>query len=274
MPSVVTLHDLAYLRRDVQPLRSNLYLTTLTAFAVRRARAVVAVSDYTRRCIEARYPWTAGRVSVVHEGVDPHLSAPTAPELADFRARLPFAEPYFLFVGTPEPRKNLVRLIHAFETAVRDHALPHRLVLIGGRGWKTGGLDRALAESPLRERIVRAGFVPDAELRLWYGAAQALVYPSIEEGFGLPPLEAMATGTPVIASNTSAFPEVVGDAGLLVSPTDVRELAHAMACCATDAALASRLRAVGPIRAARFSWSAAAKRYVSIYEACAQGSRA
>jgi len=274
VPAVVTIHDLAFLRRDLQPLRSQVYLRALTAFAVRRARAIVAVSDYTRRCVEARYPGAAGRVSVIYEGVDPDLAAPSPAELAAFRSRLPFREPFFLFVGTPEPRKNLVRLLQAFEVLVRDDQLPHRLVLIGGRGWKTAALMRALRHSPVRDRVVCPGFVSDAELRLWYAAAAAFVYPSLEEGFGLPPLEAMASGTPVIASATSAFPEVVGDAGVLVAPTDVGAIARAMHRCATDSALSHRLRAAGPRRARRFSWQTTAQHYLAVYEACAERSRA
>lgn len=269
--TVVTIHDLCYLQRSVHRLRSHLYLSTLTALALRRADSIVAVSEHTRRAVEARYPHTAGRVEVVYEAVDPALQPPSRAQLDDFRRRVGLVTPYLLFVGTREPRKNLVRLVHAFERAMQANTLPHQLILVGPRGWKIDGLDDAVAASPLRDRIRMVGYVPDADLACWYAAADLFIYPSLEEGFGLPPLEAMACGTPVVTSNCSALPEVVGDAALTIDPTDVRLLAEAITHVLTGAGVADALRHAGLARARRFSWSDAADRYRVIYERTMRG---
>jgi glycosyltransferase involved in cell wall biosynthesis len=271
-PSVVSVHDLAYLRRHLHRLTSHVYLSALTALALRRASAVVAVSQHTRRLIEARYPHTRGRVEVVYEGVDPALEPPSPAALRAFRDRVGLADPYVLFVGTQEPRKNLARLVRAYERAVDRTGLPHRLVLVGPRGWKTEDFEIAVARSPLRDRIVRPGFAPDHELACWYAGAALFVYPSLEEGFGLPALEAMACGAPVLVSNTSSLPEVVGDAGLTADPEDVDALAEAMARVLTDRPLAERMVHAGRRRAERFTWDEAARQHIAIYRrVCAKG---
>jgi glycosyltransferase involved in cell wall biosynthesis len=273
-PAVVTFHDLAYLNPRLHRLRSHLYLTVLSALAVRKAAAVVAVSHYTRRTLECRYPRLAGRVRVIYEAVDPRLRPPAAEEVLAFRQSRHIDRPYILFVGTAEPRKNLPRLVRAFERVMHTRALRHDLVLVGPHGWRTGPLDAAIDQSPLRDRIRRVGYVSDAELRCWYTAADAFVYPSLDEGFGLPPLEAMALGTPTLTSNTSAIPEVVGDAAVTVAPTDDAQLASAMEAVLTDTNLRDRLRAAGPRRAARFSWKDSAQSYVELYQRVAAGAAA
>lgn len=270
-PGIVTVHDLAYLHPRLHRLTSHLYLTTLTALALHRASAIIAVSEWTRRSLEARYPRTVGRVEVIYQGLDPEFRVPTADEVRAFRDRHGLDFPYLLFVGTIEPRKNLVRLIAAFEQAVDAAALPHHLVLIGATGWKTAEIDRTLMQSPRRDRIHRLGYVPETELPLWYAGATLFVYPSLEEGFGLPPLEAMSCGTPVITANRSALPEVVGDAAKLVNPLDVEELTGAIVEVLGDQILAQRLAEAGRRRAGRFDWSDAARRHVALYERISAG---
>jgi glycosyltransferase involved in cell wall biosynthesis len=270
-PVVVTVHDLAYLRRSLHRLTSHVYLSALTAFAVRRAQVVVAVSEHTRREVEARYPHAAGRTEVVYEGVDPALAPPSPRGLAAFRRRMGLDDPYVLFVGTQEPRKNLVRLVHAYERTIDRTGLPHRLVLVGPRGWKIDDLDAAVERSPVRERIARVGYASDADLACWYAGADLFVYPSLQEGFGLPPLEAMAFGLPTVVSNRASLPEVVGDAGLAVDPCDVEGIATAMEGVLADRDLAARLADAGRRRAAAFTWDEAARRHVAIYERAARG---
>ena len=272
-PAVVTIHDLTYLRSQLHRMTSHVYLSVLTALAVRRATAVIAVSEYTRRCIEARYPHAAGRVEVIYQGMDPGLRCPSDAEVRAFQQRIDVTYPYLLFVGTLEPRKNLVRLVAAFEALIQATGSPHHLVLIGAKGWKTATLDAAIAASPFRERIHHRGYVPDQDLPFWYAGAAAFVYPSLEEGFGLPPLEAMALGAPVVTSNRTALPEVVGDAALTVDPTDVKALANALGSILADSALAERLRQAGRCRAAGFSWSEAARRHVALYQRITSGGR-
>jgi glycosyltransferase involved in cell wall biosynthesis len=221
--------------------------------------------------VERHYPRVRGRIEVIAEGVDPALQPPIAARLRAFRQRLGLTEPYILFVGTLEPRKNLARLVTAFERAVRASDLPHHLVLAGNRGWKNEALDQAIDASPCRERIHRVGYVSDADLPCWYAGAALVAYPSLEEGFGLPPLEAMACGAPVVTSNCSAIPEVVGEAALTVDPLDVEALASAMGRVLTEPALAEALRALGRIRAKQFSWEEVARRYRTVYERAASG---
>jgi glycosyltransferase involved in cell wall biosynthesis len=272
-PAVVTIHDLTFRQRAVHRMTSHLYLSVMTGLALRQAAAIVAVSDHTRRAIERQYPRTAGRVGVIYEGVDPALEPPSPAALAEFRERLGLTRPYVLFVGSQEPRKNLPRLVRAFERAMAETGLPHRLVLVGPRGWKTDPLETAIATSPLRDRIDRVGYVPDSDLACWYAAADLFVYPSLDEGFGLPPLEAMACGAPVLTSNVSALPEVVGDAALTVDPRDTAALATAMERALTEPTLADRLREAGPRRAHQFSWLDTALAYQTVYHHAATGDR-
>jgi glycosyltransferase involved in cell wall biosynthesis len=269
--AVVTIHDLAFRQRSLHRWKSRAYLTVMTALALRRASAIIAVSEHTRRLLERHYPRAAGRVEVIHEGVDPALRAPSPAGLQCFRERLGLSDPYILFVGTQEPRKNLVRLVRAFEGLIGETGLPHRLVLAGRAGWKNEPLDRAIEASPARERICRTGYVADGELACWYAGADVLVYPSLEEGFGLPPLEAMALGTPVVMSDCPAHLEVAADAALTVNPYDVPGMVAAMASVLTRPALADQLREEGRARAARFSWEEAARRHVAVYERVALG---
>lgn len=271
--SVVTIHDLAYLQPELHRLQSHLYLRVMSALALRRADAVIAVSDYTRRAVEARYPHTVGRIDVVYEGVDPALKIPTAECLRGFRQRSGAPFPYILFVGTLEPRKNLPRLVAAFEAAVAAAGLPHHLVLIGNSGWKTSALERAVEDSPLRRRIHRLGYIPDADLALWYAGADVFAYPSLQEGFGLPALEAMAMGTPVVTSNCSSLPEVVGDAAITVNPCAVEELTAALIAVLTQPELTDRLRARGFRQASRFTWEEAARRHRAVYERVVEGGK-
>jgi glycosyltransferase involved in cell wall biosynthesis len=264
--AVVTIHDISYLAARLHRLRSHLYLSVLTWFALKRAQAIVTVSEHTRRLLQTRYPFTAGRVEVIPEAVDPHLTRPDPDDVARFRQDFGLTEPYVLYVGTLEPRKNLAALVGAYETMAAQAGLPHHLVLVGPRGWKIGALDAAIERSPLYDRIHRLGYVSDADLASCYVGADLFVYPSVAEGFGLPPLEAMAMGTPVVTSSTTSLPEVVGDAALTVNPRDRGALATAMTDVLTDSALAERLRCAGPQRAAAFSWPEIADRYIDVYE--------
>jgi glycosyltransferase involved in cell wall biosynthesis len=170
-------------------------------------------------------------------------------------------EPYFLYVGTIQPRKNLVRLLEAF--AQLSPEAP-RLVIAGKRGWLSAPIERRAAELGLAERVVFAGYVPDAELPGLLRGALAFVFPSLYEGFGMPVLEAMAAGVPVLTSSTSALPEVAGDAALLVDPCDTAAIAGGMARLAGDASLRADLRARGLARAAEFTWERCARETLAV----------
>ncbi len=189
-------------------------------------------------------------------------------EAAKARHGIP-AGPYLLSLCTLEPRKNLPHLLRCFHRLVQQERLPGvRLVLVGATGWKTDALFALLQEHPeLRARVVLAGYVADTDLAALYSGARAFVYPSLYEGFGLPVLEAMQCGTPVIASDSTSLPEVVGDAGLLVSPIDADALSNAMLQLVTDDALAADLARRGLERSELFSWDRTAAATVRAYEA-------
>ena len=192
--------------------------------------------------------------------------------VAAARARYGLPDRYLLFVGTIEPRKNLGRILTAFE---RLHAtgLTDALVIVGKRGWLYDDFFARLEGSPAKQAVIFPGFVPDADLPAVYAGAQALAFPSEFEGFGLPVLEAMACGTPVVCSNTSSLPEVAGDpsagsgqaAALLVDPLDVDALTDALRRVLSDPALATELRGRGLAQAARFSWARAAEETLAVY---------
>jgi len=264
-PTVVTIHDLFYLDAALHRLRSHLYLTVLATQAIRRATRIICLSAYTRDRLLERFPEAAARVRLVGEGVDPRFRPPAPEAVARAREAVGFDEPYVLFVGTVEPRKNLPRLIRAFGTAVGRGRLPHRLVIAGGQGWKDGPVREAYESSPVKGRIRLAGYVADDLLPAVYGGADVFAYPSQAEGFGLPPLEAMACGTPVLASKAASLPEVVGDAGLLVDPQEVEQMAAALELLILDERLRADLRRKGYERAAAFSWEAAARKMLTVY---------
>lgn len=169
-------------------------------------------------------------------------------------------------MGTLEPRKNLAGLFRAFATARSASRLDHDLVLVGGMGWGVGETMRLPEALGIRVRVRVLGYVPERDLPGIYAAAQMLVYPSLNEGFGLPPLEAMAVGVPVITSDRSSLPEVVGDAAVQVDPTSDEAIAEAMVRLAHDADLRARLSEAGRRRAQQFTWAATARRTLQVYE--------
>ncbi|MEJ7762595.1 MAG: glycosyltransferase family 1 protein [Thermomicrobiales bacterium] len=267
-PMVVTVHDLAFLRLpDVVPAGRRRYLTAMTRRSVARAARVLAVSEHTARDVVELLGVPMERITVTPLGVDPWFRPPAAGALAAFRAERELDRPFILAVGTREPRKGLTTLLRAF--ALVASAVPHDLVLVGAAGWMNMSFDQALAglPSPVRTRVRLEGFVPAADLPSWYGAADVFAYPSLYEGFGLPVLEAMACGAPVVTSAVSALPETSGDAALLVPPGDAAALADAIRRILGDVPLAVDLSGRGVARAALFPWSRTAETTVAAYRA-------
>lgn len=268
-PSVVTVHDLAFLRfpERFRPAKRR-YLTALTRASVRRAAHVLTVSEFTRREVIDLLDVPAEKVTATPNGRDEQMGPLPPAVVAQFRARQALPEAFLLFVGTLEPRKNLTTLLRAYAERREQIGMP--LVVAGGKGWLYEPIFALLDELALRPHVHFAGFVPRDELALWYNAATALVYPSLYEGFGLPPLEALQCGTPVVTSNVSSLPEVVGDAALTVEPLDAAALGSALVRVAQDADLRADLRARGPRRAQHFSWDRTAAGTLAALRAAAQ----
>ena len=277
VPIVLTIHDLTFVRFPdrFHPLK-QWYLATLTRQSARWSRRILADSAATKRDVEQTFAIPPDRVDVVYPGVDERYQ-PLDPDdpsdvaaLQAFRSRHGLPDRLILYQGTLEPRKNVDKLVAAFARLVAG-GLPHALVLAGGKGWQYEAIYAAIEAHGLRDRVVLPGYVSREEQPLWYNSADLFVYPSQYEGFGLPPLEAMACGVPVITSDTSSLPEVVGDAGLTIDPKDVEALADAMRAVLTDTERATAMRRAGRARAAQFTWPAAAKACVSVYRAALAG---
>jgi glycosyltransferase involved in cell wall biosynthesis len=269
--SVVTIHDLGYLQFPSEhPVASRWHRHLSNAWSAARARRIIAVSEATRQDLIRHYRVPAQRIAVVRHGLGPTFCRPAEPaRLAAVRARHGLDQPYFLFVGTLQPRKNYERLVAAFDRAARELTDPPLLALAGNRGWQPARLARALAGARRRDLIRLLDYVDDDDLPELMGGALARALPSLYEGFGLPALEAMARGTPVLASNTSSLPEVVGEAGLLVDPLDVDAIATGLVRLATDPELRAELGARGRRRAAESSWERAAAETLAVLEEAA-----
>jgi glycosyltransferase involved in cell wall biosynthesis len=265
VPGIVTVHDLAFIRFP-HTFRSynRTYLDFATRLSVRRAARVLAVSEHTKHEVVGLLGVPPERVVVTPNAARAHFRPPDAATLAQFRARKELPEQFVLYVGTLEPRKNLTTLLDAYSQVVRSSNAP--LIVGGGKGWLYDAVFERLEALGLRDRVHFVGYLDEEDLPLWYAAATVFVFPSLYEGFGMPPLEAMACGTPVVTSNTTSLPEVVGDAGLMVSPRDADALAEALLRMLRDADLRAELRARGLQRARAFSWRASAERTLHAYE--------
>lgn len=263
---VLTVHDMSWLYHPETLQDPTLRMLANLSQHLHAADRVLTVSEATKDDLVRRLEIDPRKITVIYNGVsDRFRSLDTPLDNVQERYRLP--KRFFLFVGTVEPRKNLARLIEAFERAGRH--LEHSLVVVGAKGWKTSPIYRAIETSRVRDRIQLLGFVADADLPAIYNLADAFVYPSLYEGFGIPIVEAMACGTPVVTSNVSAMPEVAGDAALLIEPLDPHGLAEAMERIVQDGALRNSLRAKGLERAKRFSWDTSAAQVVqSFRELC------
>lgn len=262
VPAVVTVHDLTVvLYPESHNLRVRWSQLPFLGRSLARAERVIAVSRATADDLAAHFPAeTAGKVRVIHSGVAPrYRPAADRGELAAIRRDAGAPEGYLLYVGTLEPRKNLGTLVSAWELLRReDDAFPP-LLLAGGTGWHSRGLRRRIETlAPLGLRHL--GRVDDGELARLYRGALVFAYPSFYEGFGLPVLEAMASGVPCVTSDVSSLPEVAGGAALTVNPRDGRELAAALRKLVDDRDLAAELAARGRRRAAGFTWERTAQR--------------
>ncbi len=268
--TVVTIHDLGYLHFPAaHPALSRRYLDWSTRWSVRAARRVIAVSGATRDDLITMLKTPHEKITVVHHGVRPASARPPDAAARATLERLGISRPYALFLGTVQPRKNLRRLIRAFRLVV-DAGLPHTLVIAGRMGWLAEPIRAEVAACGLTDRVHFAGYVADDDLPALYTGADVFAFPSLYEGFGMPALEALSYGVPVVASKTTSLPEVVGDVGLLVDPEDEEAIGAALVRILTDDALRARLARAGPERAAQFSWERCARETLAVLEGAAR----
>ncbi len=290
-PTVVTVHDISFEHYPhfFSP-RDRLILKTLVPLSARRAAHVLTVSQHAKQEIVARYGLSPDKITVTYEAAGEQYQPVADPaRLAAVRTRYGIPDgPFALALGNLQPRKNIARLIEAFGQAVHgerstvngersteaDHGSPltvHRsppsLVIAGKAQWRESQIYAAVQQAGLEGRVLFPGYVEDADLPALYSAATVFVYPSLYEGFGLPPLEAMACGVPVISSNAASLPEVVGDAARLVDPTDTAALAQALHDVLSQPGLQAELRQRGFARAAQFSWERCAAETLAVYSA-------
>jgi glycosyltransferase involved in cell wall biosynthesis len=266
-PVVTTIHDVSFRRHPAWfPLKHRALLNLLVPVAARNAARVIVGSQHARAELIEFYDLPPEKVVVTPYAADP-IYRPLPPDAAAaaVRERFGVRSPYVLAVGVLQPRKNLPRLVRAFARVAGQ--TPHSLLLVGKEGWAADELRAALANPRLTGRVQFTGYVPDADLPALYAAADLFVYPSLYEGFGLPTLEAMACGTPVLTSTASSLPEVVGDAAEMVEPEDEAGIADAIVALLASPERRRVLRERGFARAALFSWEETARQTIAVYRA-------
>lgn len=267
LKTVVTIHDLAFLEQSEYAAPSlSAYLKRVVPQAVAQADVVAAISEETRRALIQHFQTPASKITIVPNGVSSYFQRITDPLiLGATRNKFHLQDPFVLSVGTLEPRKNHLGLIKAFHKARQQKKGPAMLAIAGGKGWLYEETKQVIADLKLEKQVLFLGRVTDLELVTLYSMASIFAFPSFSEGFGIPPLEAMACGTPVISSNTSSLPEVVGDAALLVDPHNIDQLADALIRLSEDEPLREELRQKGYKRAQQFTWEESARKMLAVY---------
>lgn len=261
--SVVTIHDMSFIRHPEFAEAENLrYLTAVIPETVRRADAIITVSRFSKQEIEECLGVDPDRVFAVHLGVSSDYKRPAPEQISRLRHDLTLTRPYLLTVGTVEPRKNLPFMIEVFEQL---KGFDGDLVIAGMAGWKTGPILKRIANSPRRERIRYLNYVPEGSLPALYADAEIFLITSLYEGFGFPPLEAMACGTPVVSSAGGSLAEILKGAAIIIPDFDVARWTDTLRSLLEDRPTRDRLGAAGPVHAARYSWHDTARQTWDVY---------
>ncbi|HVB72395.1 MAG TPA: glycosyltransferase family 1 protein [Ktedonobacteraceae bacterium] len=273
---IVTVHDLAFIEHPEYAVPAlAAYLKKVVPEAIAAADVVASVSRTTSQTLIDHFHTPPQKITLIPNGIRAYLRRVTDPVLLEAtRHKFGLKGPLVLGVGTQEPRKNHLGIIKAFHKAISSgnkQARPAMLALAGGSGWLYEETQQAVAELKLDKKVRFLGRVSDLDLMLLYSLADVFVFPSFYEGFGVPPLEAMACGAPVITSNTSSLPEVVGDAALLVDPHNINEIAHAITRILGNTQLQEELRQKGYQQAARYTWQKSAQKMLSVYQQVYEG---
>ncbi len=261
VPQVLVIHDLAYLHfPDALPAFQQRYYRSQTPRFIRRASRIITVSEFSRQDILRHYPQAQGKIDVVPNAADDAFRPLAWQEREAVKERFTGGMEYFLYAGSIHPRKNLVNLLKAFSAFKKRQQTGMKLVLAGRLAWQHEAFTEALSRYKYRNDVWLAGYLPREDLRQLMGAAYALVYPSLWEGFGLPLVEAMKSGVPVLCSNTSAMPETVADAALLFDPHDPDDISRQMTRMYIDETERARLIERGLERSGLYSWDRSAAR--------------
>ncbi|MEF3168421.1 MAG: glycosyltransferase family 4 protein [Deltaproteobacteria bacterium] len=266
--SVVTIHDISvFICPQCHPQRRVRYMQEVIPQSLRRATRVITVSEYVRREIASFWDWPIERIHVVHLACSRNFHPRDPEEIRPVLTRHGIPEGgYTLFVGTIEPRKNLLALLEAYSSLPSSVRRAWPLVLVGHRGWESTKIHERMAEAERKGWAIYLDYVAEEDLPFLYAGARLFVYPSLYEGFGLPVLEAMASGVPVVCSNTSALPEVAGDAALMCDPEDVEALARCVRSGLEDDIWRAFAVKKGLERAVRFSWERCARETAAVYQ--------
>jgi len=263
---IITVHDLLpIVFPRVRPLKVVLVYKFLIPRALKTADAIIAVSYNTKRDIIKYFKIPEEKIRVIYNGVNENYKPLSEKEVEKIHQKYDINYPFILYVGRLAFHKNIPTLLKAFYK-LKKYNLPHKLIIIGKKDWKYKDIFDLVDRLNLHKDVIFLGYVPNEDLPALYNAADLFVYPSLYEGFGLPPLEAMACGTPVVTSNTSSLPEVVGDAGIMVEPYDVDGFAKAMYEILTNDGLREELRKKGLKRAKLFNWRKTAEETLEVYE--------
>jgi glycosyltransferase involved in cell wall biosynthesis len=265
---VVTVHDLAFKKLPhIFVKRTVKYFSNLLEDSIQKADKIIAVSHNTKEDLLRLFNVRDDKVEVIYEGVNENYKVTTDCEtLEHARSKYSLPEKFILYVGTIEPRKNLVGLIKAFHKLKEKKAIEHRLVIAGGKGWLYNDVFEAVERLGLTQDIIFTGYVEESELPTLYNLSDLFVYPTLYEGFGLPVLEAMACGVPVICSEVSSLPEVAGNAAIVVNPYDSDEIAEAIAHILENSSLKDTLIEKGIRRASMFTWQETARETLNLYQ--------
>ncbi|MGB9641900.1 MAG: glycosyltransferase family 4 protein [Candidatus Ratteibacteria bacterium] len=267
IPSVITLHDVSYLTHpEFFPFPEWIKMKLLMPYSIKRAKKIITVSNFSRMEILKKYGDIDEKICMIHNGVDEQFKPSDETKILKVLAKYRISRPYILSVSNLQPRKNLQGLIRAFSRILRNNKdFPCTLVITGKKLWLYDEIFSAI-EPATKEKIYFTDYVENNDLIALYGGAEMLVYPSFYEGFGLPVLEAMACGCPVIASSKSSLPEIVGNAGILINPYSEQELSSAILTLHQDKNLQKELKEKGIKQAKKFSWAECARKTIEVYK--------
>ncbi|MCL4367169.1 glycosyltransferase family 4 protein [Patescibacteria group bacterium] len=271
---IVTIFDLAYLHFPEMFKQADLWkLKNWTKFSIENADHILTISSFTKNDILQNYPVQKEKITVAYPGYDKNIYQPVTDQqkIKQIRAKYQADSDYFIYIGTIQPRKNLIRLMESFAQLLQSHPQMKLLIVgkttgLGRQGWMYEDILRKPMQMSLEQKIIFTGFVPTEELPTLLTGATAFILPSLWEGFGIPALEAMACGAPVIVSNVSSLPEVVGNAGLLVDPYSVEQITQAMRTVCADKKLKSKMSILGFSQIKKFGWEKMARTLLKIFK--------